>query len=476
MKRILSIVAVIALLVTFMVPAFADGSTVITITDAEAGEIYKAFKIFDVTNSGEAYAYTYTSTGSTLSSSSTGLDKIVYDASQANLIALARIGSTKVWNVTKGTGTTPTLAEFLRNHYEVISALTPAYTSAAAAGSPATASITVTDPGYYYITTTQGTAVVADTITASVAISDKIVKPTIDKDVDDSDVHYGQEVTYTTAITINGNLKDVVLTDLFPAGVTYKTGSVKLFTSDPRTGSPTAVSASGHYTLDETATSTYTFKMSFADSYIATFNKADADGAGTASTLYIQYKGTINENAVTGAATNANENVATLTWGPNMSSHKISDPANVNTAKIEMTKVDASNANTPMSGVTFNVKKGSNTLNFTKIGDVYYPVTTGGSADLVTGTNGKIILKGLDAGTYEWIETVPAGYNPPTSNPSRTITVGQEDSFTIQNTKGQQLPATGGIGTVIFLSIGGIAVLVAGVFLLSNKRMSKEDF
>ena len=38
------------------------------------------------------------------------------------------------------------------------------------------------------------------------------------------------------------------------------------------------------------------------------------------------------------------------------------------------------------------------------------------------------------------------------------------------------LPETGGIGTVIFVALGALAVICSGVFLVTNKRMSKEFF
>ena len=36
------------------------------------------------------------------------------------------------------------------------------------------------------------------------------------------------------------------------------------------------------------------------------------------------------------------------------------------------------------------------------------------------------------------------------------------------------LPETGGTGTIIFIVVGAVAVIGAGLFLVTNKRMSKE--
>ena len=37
-------------------------------------------------------------------------------------------------------------------------------------------------------------------------------------------------------------------------------------------------------------------------------------------------------------------------------------------------------------------------------------------------------------------------------------------------------PETGGTGIVIFVALGALAVICSGVFLVTNKRMSKEFF
>lgn len=55
---------------------------------------------------------------------------------------------------------------------------------------------------------------------------------------------------------------------------------------------------------------------------------------------------------------------------------------------------------------------------------------------------------------------------------------GADHSLTtgVANSTGTVLPETGGTGTVIFVALGALAVICAGVFLVTNKRMSKESF
>lgn len=130
-------------------------------------------------------------------------------------------------------------------------------------------------------------------------------------------------------------------------------------------------------------------------------------------------------------------------------------------------------------------------------------------------------FKGLDDGDYVLIETtVPKGYNPVdpiefTITAEETQTNGAEAlaslksdketefktgkvyqltgeegkqdyvntngadngslTATIENLKGATLPSTGGIGTTIFYLGGGAMVAVAGVFLITKKRMGKRE-
>lgn len=46
---------------------------------------------------------------------------------------------------------------------------------------------------------------------------------------------------------------------------------------------------------------------------------------------------------------------------------------------------------------------------------------------------------------------------------------------TVENKKGTELPSTGGIGTTIFYIAGALLVVLAGVFLITKKRMNKAE-
>ncbi|MBQ5338696.1 MAG: isopeptide-forming domain-containing fimbrial protein, partial [Oscillospiraceae bacterium] len=118
-------------------------------------------------------------------------------------------------------------------------------------------------------------------------------------------------------------------------------------------------------------------------------------------------------------------------------------------------------------------------------------VTVEGTVD----DNGYVIFSGLGDGTYKIRETyAPDGYNlDPNeytitigSNPTKDgpewspATPGEDNDYTVAtqnvtNKKGIILPATGGIGTVIFYVVGSLLIGAAGVlFVTKRKKTAKE--
>ena len=65
-------------------------------------------------------------------------------------------------------------------------------------------------------------------------------------------------------------------------------------------------------------------------------------------------------------------------------------------------------------------------------------------------------------------------YTMTLDGPSISSVTPAESSTDIKNTKGVELPATGGIGTTIFYVIGTVLVLGAGILLVTRRRMNME--
>ena len=161
---------------------------------------------------------------------------------------------------------------------------------------------------------------------------------------------------------------------------------------------------------------------------------------------------------------------------------------------IVINKYATGNESTKLAGAKFVLK--NNEGKYYKCDAATKAVSwVAGKADATevsTDANGAARFDGLQAGTYSLEETVaPAGYNQLTKditivldqNGSATIdgaasAPGADHSLTtgVANSTGTVLPETGGTGTVIFVALGALAVICAGVFLVTNKRMSKESF
>ena len=116
--------------------------------------------------------------------------------------------------------------------------------------------------------------------------------------------------------------------------------------------------------------------------------------------------------------------------------------------------------------------------------------------------NGKLVILGLEAGDYYLKETVaPNGYNKLAT--TTKVTVGQTNhsffviadpngnvvdaqnatgdqtkhtytvtSTVVENSKGIELPSTGGEGTVMLITIGTLLAICFAVFLITHKKMS----
>ncbi len=160
--------------------------------------------------------------------------------------------------------------------------------------------------------------------------------------------------------------------------------------------------------------------------------------------------------------------------------------------RIDLNKVDAANQKTGLSGAVFTLyKEGGSTI----AGSDYSGTVI--RDDLTTGANGQLTLPTLEQGTYYLQETkAPSGYVSTgtvwkltltnkldiegeglsfkgTSGTSSNGTIEKDpltQSFVLQitNTAGKPLPNTGGSGTKLLTSAGG--VMIAGSLLMYGYR------
>lgn len=252
------------------------------------------------------------------------------------------------------------------------------------------------------------------------------------------------------------------------------------------------------------------------------------DNNGKSNVIKITYEGVLKSKGVI-YGDNGNLNTATLFVLPKGSTTKaqVSDRSETMavTYSSELFKYTTENGGKkPLAGAEFTITRAGDTepLEFypsQAYAGVYYlaneenlnseHVKPGSTkvTTLVTPADGMIITRGLAGGNYTVSETkAPDGYNKLTApitmplehggNPEAGVLVTNVQKLhaangdylpapvefqnvhvkEIENNKGTVLPETGGIGTTLFITLGALAVIGTGLFLVTNKRISKENF
>lgn len=301
--------------------------------------------------------------------------------------------------------------------------------------------------------------------------------------------------------------------DTLSKGLTYN-GDVKVYVKN---GNNKEVEITG-YTVEPSTVSTTTpstdttitvkFENLKADTVKATDNNESVT-IDKNSKIIVKYSATLNENAVVGDTGNKNTVNIVYSNDPNGDSTGTTTDKDVTvyTFQLNVNKVDGADNQTKLSGAKFKLYyedsdiKHYATVN-TAEGDNKNKITswttneTDGTV-LTTDDNGNITVKGLKEGTYylEEIEA-PVGYNKLTApvkveikntdNNIKTLksvkadgnngTVnGAEATISIANNKGSTLPSTGGMGTKLFYTIGGILMAGAAIVLVVRKRRSDAE-
>lgn len=337
-------------------------------------------------------------------------------------------------------------------------------------------SFTVTglDYGYYYITTTTGSLVILDSTTPSMTVTDKNKVPEVNKKItgassfdDDGKkalAEVGTKVSYEATIAVKSGAENYVFHDKMDAGLKYN-NDVEVYVDGVEV-------ATSNYTAIHEGTDTLTIK--FDNDYVATL--ADKN-------IVIKYSATVTSAALT---TDPANNTAYVSYGDeNSQNHTPTTGTKVYNAKFTVTKHDGNDQ--PLAGAGFVIKNSEGKYyKFTAATEtdnakVEWVSNIEAATEHTSDANGAVpAFVGLANGTYTLVEkTVPAGYNKAADS---TFTVAEhyydptnlEQSKTVVNNSGSELPSTGGIGTTIFYVVGGLLVVGAAIVLISKKRMSKE--
>ena len=470
-RKLFTVLLALTMTLALAVSAFAAGTGSITITNPQGNHTYTAYKIFDVTYSGKNYSYTISDTDAAFSTVK------AYAEVSANGLNLTQVANTNKYNVSVGESfSAASFAQYLKDN---VSSLGDTGTAFVEDGGTVKASGLAL--GYYFVAGTSGT--VCELATAQdIQIRDKNEAPQIEKTVDDADgtVEVGQKLTYTITGKVpstKGYSKFTYqVTDTMTEGLTFNNDvKVTIGGTDVTHDANTTITPNGN-------------------GFVVSINMMNYQKQIDAPVV-ITYTATVNEKAI---QRDTETNTATLKYSNNPadsnSTGETTVKVDVFSFNIVINKYAAGDENTKLAGAKFVLK--NNDGKYYKYDAATKTVTwvadKSAATEVTTDKNGAARFDGLQAGTYYLEETAaPDGYNQLTKdikivldkNGSATIddaasTPGTDHSLTagVANSTGTMLPETGGIGTAIFVALGALAVICAGVFLVTNKRMSKESF
>lgn len=448
MRKILNYLLVIALV--FAQSALVVNAATINIGNTVSGQTYNAYKIFDVTNAGEGYAYS-------INSSNEWYGDVVEYVAKEGTITLTRVGTTDKYVVQTKDLDAKDFAEFLN---------TKKNGKTATASKKAVSETTVIDgleAGYYFVDSSLGALCILHTATDKVDVKEKNAPPTIDKEADKTTASVGEVVNFTIKLTAGGKADtSYIVHDKMSDGLDLNQDSIKVQLDG------TTDVASENYSIIYNPEDGDTFDITFKEAYTAGLEKD--------TVIVITYSAVINENAIVASEVT---NEAKVQYGD---SNSTTDKVTVKNYDFELVKYTESDASgeVQLEGAKFklyNAKTGGEEIKLVKEADGTYRPAKDGETAVEYIEAGKVRINGLSNGTYylEEIEA-PEGYNQLTER--YEITINDSDllgnsAVKVLNTTGAMLPSTGGMGTVLFMVIGSIMVLGFGVLLVTKLRVSK---
>ncbi len=452
-KKIVGIMLALVMVIGLAVTAFAAGTGTVTVTNATKDNVYKIYKVFDANGNGESIVYTLVSGKTTVPAGFT-LDDATKNVTYSGTSTSADLTPEDI----------AAIAEYVKNDTAV--------QTVTATGD--TVEFTNLPNGYYYITTTTGTAVTITSTNPDASVTDKNEGPVLDKVITavtdgsvDADgkkalAQVGTTVSFQSTVEVKTGAVGYVFHDTMSAGLAYNADSLSVKVDD-------AEVAAENY--NKTTAAGETITLAFTDSWIK-------DQVG--KTINITYTATVTSDALSQTAAT---NTVKLDYGHDGHINTLPEKSvSIYNAKFTVTKTD--NENQPLAGAGFVITKteGDKTLYYAKNGnDVSWVENIADATELKTtdAENGNVLtFTGLANGTYTLTEkTVPDGY---TKAADSTFTVAENDytatnleqAVTVVNNAGSLLPSTGGIGTTIFYVVGSVLLIGAAVLLITKKRMS----
>ena len=299
------------------------------------------------------------------------------------------------------------------------------------------------------------------------------------KEVNKTSAAIGDTLTYTlTGVVANPAPTAFKFTDTPSKGLTIKANSFQFFTEE----------ANAERQAEPASNFSVTPIGDFTGNGTASFDvEVENPSAYAGKKIVVTFEAVINDEAdVENGVVNKLDNYGTSVQVP------------TTFGKFEFTKVDPDGKG--IENVTFRVKDGDTTLYFVKQKDGSYKkaasaATSGATADVKTGADGKLSFTGLDkTKIYTVTETVRASDAYLNIMPSFTVSFNEENGSavlaktttsdpwglvnttakTVKNIKSiTQLPLTGAAGTMLF-TVVALLVAGAGVTIAIKSRQNAE--
>lgn len=215
------------------------------------------------------------------------------------------------------------------------------------------------------------------------------------------DAYVGQTKTFLVRADVPymvGKLKSYRIEDTLSAGLDYQTGSLSV--QGVKGGTRTQLTEGTDYTVTVEGK---TVKIVFKNDS-ATF--VDAQKHALYDFVEATYDVKLNKDAVVGDEGNPNDVrlVYSKTTNTDSGDEVTKTPTTLPTLYtygVDLLKYGDGDENNKLAGVVFELRDDQgNAIKFTKDGDHYYRDDANGEADLTTDDNGKLVVQGIDAGSY----------------------------------------------------------------------------
>ena len=499
MKRIMALMLAAIMMMAMSVTTFAAETTHSLTVNANGvqdlkGQTINLYKLFDVTESGEApnknYAYTVNTQ---------------YKATLASVLKITENSKDEEFaaKVTElGKDNTPGVQKFANDFTAtaLTSKLSATATSNKITESKTSYEFTGLDAGYYLVYVTGGKEIQSSLVTVDATtnkVNLKTEAPSITKKADKETAEIGQVVKYT----VTGAIPDTT----GYAGYVYKIHdelSVGLDFVNDANGTALGTDATAvkvtvafkdatdasaaptEATLDSKNNKNMSLDLS-------AWVKANQTNKGKEFT--VTYYAKVNKNAVV-----TNNNKASLEYGNNPNDTTTTKPseAKTSTYPLDIKKINkntsgllagakfslyrtAQDAKDKTNAITVSGSNGSYVVDADSKNTVFESVAT------KVGNGYNLHLNGLAAGDYWLVETqAPEGFNKLTDPIKVTITKAGDAEWNVQkndepetdkiidveNSTGSLLPSTGGRGAIAFAVIAALLVFGVVVSFIRDKR------